>query len=274
MSKFLFPVSVFIVLFLACNGNNETAKTTAPSDSIIFKDANGNVLSLADIQGFTGKIEYEIPDNIEVNPEASRLHQEGRQLGAEGKHAEAIEKLLAAMAIQPEWAYPPYDLAYTYSLMGDDVNALKYYELTDSLRPKGFFTCKTALWSLRAERDGKFPAGAYMTYMQIEWATSDKEKLQMTEILVDTLPLYAPAWMELSHLLDDNLARLDAIERGLAADPDPETKGMMLINKAAILKLQGHHDEGVKILGEVIFDPESTGSNVELAKTTLKTFYQ
>jgi tetratricopeptide (TPR) repeat protein len=273
MNKYILPISFVLSLLAACGDESTVESNVAPSDSIIFKDANGNVLTLADLEDFSGKIEYEIPDDVVVNPEADRLHQEGRELGGQGKYPESVEKLKAAMALQPEWAYPPYDLAYTYSLMGDDANALKYYELTDSLRPHGFFTCKTALWSLRAERDGKFPHGAYMTFMQIEWSNSTKEKIEIAQMIVDTLPGYAPAWMELCHLLDDNLARLDAIEQGLAADPDPETKGIMLINKAAILKLQGHHDEGVTILGEIIFDPDATGSNKELAKTTLKTFY-
>ncbi len=273
MRNYFIPISFLLILLSGCGDHQNVETTVDPSDSIIFKDAQGNFLTLADLDSFSGTIAYEIPDDIEVNPEASRLHQEGRMLAGEGKYAESVEKLKAAMEIQPEWAYPPYDLAYTYSLMGDDASALKYYELTDSLRPHGFFTCKTALWSLRAERDGKFPHGAYMTFMQIEWSSNDKEKKAIAQMIVDTLPLYAPAWMELSHLLEDNLARLDAIERGLAADPDAETKGMMLINKAAILNLQGQHDEGVAILGEVIFDPETTGSNRELAKTTLKTFY-
>jgi tetratricopeptide (TPR) repeat protein len=253
--------------------NEPSEPVTAPQDSIIFKDAQGNVLTLADIESFTGKAEYEITDDIKVDPRAQLLHEEGRRLGGEGKYDESIAKLKEAMAVQPQWAYPPYDLAYTYSLKGDDASALKYYELTDSLRPNGFFTCKTALWSLRAERDGKFPAGTYMTFMMIEWSETEQEKIQIAKAIVDSLPAYAPAWMELAHLLDDNAERMTAIENGLSSDPDPETKGILLLNKAGVLKAQGHHAEAVTTLGNMIFDPETTGSNRQLAETTLKSYF-
>lgn len=272
MRKYLLPFSILLILFSGC-GNETTVAHVSPSDSILYKDAKGNVLTIDDLKDFSGTIEYEILDDVEVNPEANRLHQEGRELAGQGKYEESVEKLKAAMALQPEWAYPPYDLAYTYSLMGDDSSALKYYEITDSLRPQGFFTCKTALWSLRAERDGKFPAGMYMTFMEIEWVNDDREKMAIAQMIVDSFPAYAPAWMELSHLRDDYFSRMDAIEAGLAANPDPETKGIMLINKAAIYYAQGMQEEAVEILGEIIFDPEATGSNRELAKTTLKTFF-
>ncbi len=47
--------------------------------------------------------------------------------------------------------------------------ALKYYKMADSLEPKGFYTAKTAVYALEGERSGKFPAGTYAAFLQIEF---------------------------------------------------------------------------------------------------------
>jgi hypothetical protein len=41
--------------------------------------------------------------------DAEQLHQEARALGQAGKYDAAIEKLRAAIAAKPDWAYPYYD---------------------------------------------------------------------------------------------------------------------------------------------------------------------
>ncbi len=93
----------------------------------------------------------------------------------------AIEKLKKANELAPNWAYPVYDLAYTYLLMQDFPNALKYYARTDNRKPRGFFTAKTAHWSLKKEKEGAFQEGLYFNYMQIEWVNTDEEKLKIAK---------------------------------------------------------------------------------------------
>jgi hypothetical protein len=73
----------------------------------------------------------------------------------------------------------------------------------------------------------------------------------------------------LSSLLEDADARLRAITRGLEHDPDLETKGMLLINRALVLHRRDDRDGAVKILGELALDPQSTLSTEALAKATL-----
>jgi hypothetical protein len=70
-------------------------------------------------------------------------------------------------------------------------------------------------------------------------------------------------------LLEDDAARLDAIERGLAAHPDPETRGILLINCALLLFNQGNPDDAIAILGSLALDPESSSSSAERAKAAL-----
>ena len=83
------------------------------------------------------------------------------------------------------------------------------------------------------------------------------------------VPRFAPAWEDLANTLDRDVDRLAAIERGLAAEPDPETKGMLLINKALVLDRAGDHNGAVKLLGELALDPESTYGTEHLAKASL-----
>jgi hypothetical protein len=97
----------------------------------------------------------------------------------------------------------------------------------------------------------------------------DKAKeTALLEGIVEQYPAFPPAWKELSSLLEDEDARLQAITRGLEHDPDPETKGMPLINRALALHRRGDHDGAIKIPGR-FFDPESTLGTEVLAKATL-----
>jgi len=209
-------------------------------------------------------------ENKSIDPKAQALHQEARVLGQSGKYDLSIEKLEEAIKIQPSWAYPLYDLAYTYLLKGDFDNALEFYKRTDELEPKGFFTAKTALYALEGEKSGRFPRGIYMYYMQIEWTEDINKKYEIATTIIQNVPDFAPAWKELSDLLEDKTARLDAIEQGLSKNPDADTKGILLMNKAVILHHDGKNEEAMKILGDLILSPDVTTGNAELAKFTLK----
>ncbi len=249
----------------SCNSNSQHPN----GDQLIFKDDKGNQITLADLEGATGTYNWEIQDDTKVPEAANKLHQEARQHGGQGQYDLGIEKLKKAIEIAPDWAYPVYDLAYTYLLKQDFPNALKYYEMTDKMKPRGFFTAKTAYWSLKKEKEGEFQEGLYLAFMQIEWMDSDEQKLQVAKAIVDKFPTYAPAWKVIAQIANDNEERLNAIEKGLKSNPDADTKGVLLINKALVKNLQEQKEEAKKILGELIFDDESTLGNVELAKFVL-----
>ncbi len=92
--------------------------------------------------------------------------------------------------------------------------------------------------------------------------------------LLGAAPAFAPGWKELATLLENDAARLDAIERGLAAHPDPETRGQLLINRAIVLFNQGNRDDAVAILGPLALDPASSLSSAEQAKAALAILLQ
>lgn len=252
--------------FFRKKGKKEESKNP---NQLIFKDDHGNEISMSDLEGVTGRYNWEIVGDKKIPNEAIVLHQEARQHGGKGEYDEGIDKLLKANQIAPEWAYPVYDLGYTYLLRQDSPNALKYYERTDQLEPRGFFTAKTAYWSLKKEETGEYPKGLYLAYMQIEWKNSEEEKLQLAKAILEKFPNYAPAWKEIASKSNDNKERLSAIEKGLKSNPDLETKGMLLINKALIDDVEGDTSHAKIILGELIFDKESTVANIEMAKFVL-----
>ncbi len=88
--------------------------------------------------------------------------------------------------------------------------------------------------------------------------------------LVKSVPQFAPAWKELASILPDGDPNLLAtIEKGLAADPDAETKGILQINKALVLNGQGNHESAIRLLGELALDPKSTYATEQMAKVSL-----
>ncbi len=262
-----------LLFFSACQTGTKQAHTeqiNSEQENIIFKDSLGNVLTKSDFANITGQINYEIMGDQKIDTRAQALHQEARELGQKGEYDLSIAKLEEAIKIQPTWAYPTYDLAYTYLLKGDFDNALKFYKKTDELEPKGFFTAKTALYSLEGEKSGKFPKGLYVTYLQIEWTNDASKKLEIANTITQKVPDFAPAWKELANMLNDKTERLNAIEKGLSKNPDAETKGILIMNKAIILDGDGKKEDAKKLLGNLIFSSDITFGNLELAKFALK----
>ncbi|MFX1507568.1 MAG: tetratricopeptide repeat protein [Promethearchaeota archaeon] len=239
------------------------------NSKIIFKDGQGNIIEREDLLNITGNVNYEIIGTENISQKAIELHQKARVYGQSGNYDKAIELLEEAQRIAPKWPYPLYDLAFTYLLKEDFRNALLNYEKVDKLAPKGFFTSKVALYTLKKEMSGELPQGMYLSYLQLEWIDDPKEKRERVNSLIEHFPNYPPAWKELLHFVRDISERIKAIENGLKNNPDPETKGVLLINKALIFNMENKYQEAIKILGELIFNSNATLATVELAKYIL-----
>jgi tetratricopeptide (TPR) repeat protein len=210
-------------------------------------------------------------DDRQLNQQAQALHREARYLGQSGNYDGALEKLAEAMRLEPDWPYPVYDMAFTYLLRGDTAHALAYYNKTDELAPRGFFTTKTAIYALQGELMGKFPGGIYMAYMQIEWTDDTDMKIAIAQSIAEKVPEFAPAWKVLGSQLNDPEARLSAIEKGLSLDPDLETRGDLMINKALVFYLVGRDAEARKLLNTLISDEEASMINQEKASFVMRT---
>jgi tetratricopeptide (TPR) repeat protein len=250
--------SLTLLSLFSCQTNTKKVTSEQGKEKIIFKDSLGHLLKEADLANVTGEVSYEVIDNKMIDPRAKSLHEEARKLGQSGNYDLAIAKLEQAIQIQPDWAYPVYDLAFTWLLKQDFDKALAFYKKTDELEPKGFFTAKTAIYSLEGEKAGKFPQGLYT------------KKLQLAKAIIDKTPDFAPAWKALAVLSNSKEEREKAIEQGLSKEPDAETKGILLINKAIILNESGKKEEATKLLGNLIFSSDATTASVEMGKFTLR----
>jgi tetratricopeptide (TPR) repeat protein len=265
-------IGILIVLGLISSCKNGEKKDTSSESNntmrIEFTDDKGNKISKEELATATGTYNYAVYGIGEVSELAKSLHNQARVLGQKGEYQNAIQKLEQANKEAPNWAYPLYDLAYTYLLQDDYENALKYYQLTDKIAPNGFYASKTALHTLEREKTGDFKKGLYKSYLSLEWIDNEVEKKEMIKLLVDNFPSFAPAWKDYSGFLE-NEERLIAIEKGLEQNPDIQTKGSLLINKALVISENGELQNASKILTQVIFDSNSTFGNVEMAKFML-----
>jgi tetratricopeptide (TPR) repeat protein len=236
---------------------------------IIFRGSDGRTLTIDDLRGITGTIRYEIIGKFEVPAEARSLHQHAKLAGQSGDYRKAIALLEQASNLSPQWPYPVYDMAFTYLLMKDTENARRYYRKTIDLSPRGFFTAITAIDTLDREQKGDLPAGTYFAYLSLEWTNDPAERARIVHTLVQRIPGFAPGWKELAAISKNEAEKLSAIERGLAAYPDSETKGLLQINRALVLHLKGDREGAIRLLAELALDPASTYATEHMAKATL-----
>jgi tetratricopeptide (TPR) repeat protein len=270
-----FILILFTTLFVILAGCNRAQPgKTSNNNIIIFRDADGRALTMKDLHGATGTFRYEIVGNRDVPAKAQLLHQQGRQAGAKGDYSKALALLEQASELAPQWPYPMYDMAYTHLLMKDYDGAREYYRKTLSLSPRGFYTAITAVDTLEKEEKGTLPTGTYLAYLSLEWVEDQGKKARAVRQFVKRLPQFAPGWKELATLADDDREMLAAIEKGLATNPDAETKGMLHVNRALIIERQGEHDSAVRILGELALDPNSPFDIEHIAKVTLANIIQ
>ena len=254
----------------ACDSEQRPNEEAGDSDDrVVFRSKDGDVLTTDDLKDADGTFNYEIVGSTEIPEQANRLHQEARQYGASGNYEEALKRLAESHTLAPSWPYPPYDTAFTYLLMKDFAKAREFYAKTVELSPRGFFTAITALDTLNREASGDLPEGTYAAYVSLEWINDPSQKSQLVRALVEKFPGFAPAWKEYALICEDPAEKLQAIEKGLASEPDNETKGILLINKALTIHEGGDETTAIEILGEVALDSESTFANEHLAKQSL-----
>jgi tetratricopeptide (TPR) repeat protein len=233
----------------------------------IYRDASGRELTTDDLWKSWERPRASSP----VPPQALELHEQGRKAGAQGDFQEALTLLARAAELVADWAYPTYDMAFTYLLMEDVAKAEEFYAVVDRMEPRGFFTCKTFLDSLRRERAGALPQNFCKAFFLLESVPMHRpQKRETLQSIAEKFPHFPPAWKELAALLDDPDEQLSAIERGLDLDPDRETHGMLILNKAIILSRRTEQDQAVSLLAALALDRQATLSTEMLAKLTLR----
>lgn len=241
----------------------------AAEPEVVFKDKAGRILTKQDLRAATGKFNWEIRSTTPVSARAQELHQLGRGAGQRGQSDMALKYFAEAAQMAPNWPYPLYDAAFTCLLQRRFDKALELYQRVDQMAPRGFFTVKTAVHVLKQERDRTLPEGTYLRYLSLEWTDSAIEKTAIVLELNERTPAFAPAWKERALMESDPQKRLAFLERGLAAQPDSETQGFLLLNKASLLADRGQRREAVDLLTTLALDPASPLDIEALAKKSL-----
>jgi len=122
------------------------------------------------------------------------------------------------------------------------------------------------------EREEKeiFPKGTYLAYVSLEW-TEPKKRGEMIGQMITNLPAFAPAWKEWALLVEDKESSA-LFDKALSLEPDLETYGICMLNKAAILEREGKTSEARQIVEKLLQDDASTIGTKALAKEFLKKF--
>lgn len=200
--------------------------------------------------------------------DAQTLHQQGREAGEQGDLALALQFFQKAHEADPSWPYPLYDMAFTYLLQDDSENAYIYYKKVDERAPKGFFTVKTALWTLEREQSGEYAKGLYTAYTKLEWVP-ENQRLSVLQQMIERYPSFTPVYKSMISLFNDPDKRLEIINKGLAQDADDEIYCTLLVHKALILKYGGNPEAADALLDELMDSPRCTTAGkamVDMAK--------
>ena len=229
--------------------------------NVAFSDEQGHTLTMDELRTVAGKVKWEVRGGIPVPPEAKRLHQEGRAAGTRGDHDSARALFTRAAELAPSWPYPLYDRAFTHLLQQDFNAALSDYRRTVELAPGGFFTAEVAVDTLTRESTGEFFTGLYAAFVMLEHMPED-QRCSIAAQLVEKYPSFAPGWNEHADCVTDLVKRLEVIENGLAARPDPHTRGFLSVKKAVTMSLLGGADDAVNLLQNLVSTSTSPGVRV------------
>ncbi len=110
-----------------------------------------------------------------------------------------------------------------------------------------------------------------MTYLSLEWADPAKKRA-VVEQLITNVPSFTPAWKEKAWLTEDAEEQKAIVAKALALDADPETRGMLLLNKAAIYHKTDKKQEALQMVNDLATNASSTLSTKTLAGQMQKLF--
>jgi tetratricopeptide (TPR) repeat protein len=207
-----------------------------------------------------------LPTAPSIPPEAMALHMQGRERGQQGRFPEALQLFQQAQAAAPDWLIPLYDTGYTYVLMGDTAQALATFEQVEARAPQGFSESQKLLDSLRREKAGTVPPGTLRDYLALRQLKDPKQAHQKLVDLTRRAPQFVPAWQELA-LAEENIAAARVlVEKTLALKPDDETRGLLLVHQASLLRREGHEAEAQERLRALAADPQLPPSVTGVAR--------
>jgi hypothetical protein len=115
---------------------------------------------------------------------------------------------------------------------------------------------EVAVDTLTRESEGEFASGLYAAFVTLEHIPTD-ERCSIAGQLVEKYPSFAPGWNEYADFVSDPVKRLEVIENGLAARPDPQTRGFLMVKKAMTMSFLGDADGALSVLQHFVSDSKS-----------------
>jgi tetratricopeptide (TPR) repeat protein len=258
ISRFPLALGVWVLAALAASpAASQKADPLRLRDGyrMVIHGRGGTELSWEQFQDYTGPIRWELVGSAEVSDNAREMLRRGRQAVSQGQYDAAIELFSDAGQNSPDWEYPVYETAWAYLMAGDFSDAESYFNRLNEMVPHGFFNSQQAADCLRREREGEVPHGTYRRMMGLERGSHDTALFVLRDLL-DRYPGYALGWERLSQFREDPKGILDAIQRGMKAQPDPFTRDQMRLRKALLADIQGNTKKAIASLDALVKDPD------------------
>lgn len=266
-ARSLLHLKVLCVLLVAIGGAAQVGEIIAQEQTspvelrhgyhLVFFDESGGEITWEQFQTYGGKGRWEIRRSEPVSDHARMLLANARAAASKGRNAAALELFRDAQENAPGWLYPIYETAWMYMLQGDVEEAEKQYHRVNQLEPHGFLNSQQAETCLRLEREGKVKKGTYQRVTMSTTASRETAQRVLRGILEET-PNYAFAWAQLAGITDDPKEALEAVENGLASDPDPFTRDALRVRRAILAYNEGRASVAVQMLEELQRSPDMT----------------
>jgi hypothetical protein len=233
---------------------------------IVWYDSLGHRATIEEMVRSPGHYIFTFEDRDSVPKRAIELNESGVREGVRSDFHKSLEHFRQAHLAAPRWAQPVYQGAWTALLFDKTDLARGLYAWTDRMEPGGYWTAKIALDCLNREVRGEYPPGLYKAYVMTE---GNPDRLNILEQLVKQFPTFAPAWQNLATSRQSLSGREQAIAKGLASIPDPETKAALALQRAQVLTSKGDHDGATALLRELIDGRDGTIQSREVARCLL-----
>jgi len=182
-----------------------------------------------------------------ISQRAQSAFERGQEFEARGDLTRAISAYREAIAIQSDWAVPYQCLGALYLGMGRYDEAAATFRQAKLIPLPGDGSVDDMLHVLDQMQKGALNPAAYRYYVMARDLPEEQldEKRALCQKALSLNPNYAAAYAELGKVLlaqgYPNQART-VLERGLACDPTPFTRALLLFNLGNVLlasKLRG-----------------------------------
>jgi len=238
----LLVLSATLASLAGCTRQESSKPAPAATDA-------GTALSQPPASPSTAQQQPSIPER------ARQLHAQGRKHGEAGEFELALRYFHEAQKAAPSWPLPLYDMGLTFLHLKADDRALETFTKLDAVAPLGLPGSKRILDSLRREKDGRVPAGTLREFLAIERLRDLQEVRRQMQALTQKAPGFVPAWQELAMLEEKPEEAEKLIAKALSLEPDAESRGTLLVQKATLMWRRGEVDAARKLLRELLADP-------------------